>query len=136
MVGTGKGAENRNLYKNAAALQITNELNTIRFDKTGTVTEGEPEVTDVYSIERGKENDVLKYGAIAEKNSEHPLGESIVKGAKKRKIEVPDPKKFNSITGKGVIAEYNNKKILLGNRFLFKEKKINVKSIEDNLVKY
>ena len=136
MVGTGKGAENGILYKNAEALQITHKLNTIVFDKTGTLTKGEPEVTDVYSVVKGKENDILKYGAIAEKNSEHPLGEAIVKGAKAKKINVPDPKKFNSITGKGIIAEFNNKKILLGNRYLFKDKKIGIKSVESKLVEF
>jgi Cu+-exporting ATPase len=136
MVGTGKGAENGILYKNAEALQITHKLNTIVFDKTGTLTKGKPEVTDVYSIEKGKENDVLKYGAIAEKNSEHPLGEAIVKGAKKKGIKVVDPKKFNSITGKGIVAEFDNKHILLGNRNLFKDKKIKTAFIEDKLQKY
>jgi Cu+-exporting ATPase len=136
MVGTGKGAENGILYKNAEALQITHKLDTVVFDKTGTLTKGQPEVTDVFALEKGKENKILEYGAVAEKHSEHPLGEAIVKGAKKKNIAVPDPKKFNSITGKGIIAEFKGKKILLGNRGLFHDKKISLKGIEDKLQKY
>jgi Cu+-exporting ATPase len=136
MVGTGKGAENGILYKNAEALQITHKLDTVVFDKTGTLTKGQPEVTDVFALEKGKENKILEYGAVAEKHSEHPLGEAIVKGAKKKNIAVPDPKKFNSITGKGIIAEFKGKKILLGNRGLFLDKKISLKGIEDKLQKY
>ncbi|MEE9526013.1 MAG: heavy metal translocating P-type ATPase [Candidatus Woesearchaeota archaeon] len=136
MVGTGKGAENGILYKNAESLQITHKIDTVVFDKTGTLTKGKPEVTNVYSIEKGKENDILKFGAIAEKNSEHPLGDAIVKGAKNKKIKVPDPKRFNSITGRGITAEYNGKNIMLGNRTLFRERKINIKPIESKLKKY
>ena len=132
MVGTGKGAENGILFKNAESLQIAHSLNTIVFDKTGTLTKGKPEVTDVLSLE-GKEKDVLKLGAIAEKNSEHPLGEAIVKEAKKRKIPIPDPKKFDSITGKGIVAEHGKNKILLGNRALFKDKKIDIKKLDKDL---
>jgi len=136
MVGTGKGAENGILYKSAESLQTTHKLNTVVFDKTGTLTKGKPEVTDVFSIEKGKENDLLKYGAIAEKDSEHPLGEAIVKGAKARKINIPDPRSFNSITGKGIVAEFNNKIIFLGNRSLFKDKKLDIKPIETKLQEY
>ncbi len=136
MVGTGKGAEHGILYKNAESLQIAHKLDTVIFDKTGTLTKGEPEVTDVFSIEKGKENDILNYGAIAEKNSEHPLGEAIIKGAKKKGIKIPNPEKFNSITGKGIIARYNNRKILLGNRSLFEDENIDIKSIESRLQEY
>ncbi len=135
MVGTGKGAEHGILYKNAESLQIAHELNTIVFDKTGTLTKGEPEVTDIFSLQKGKEKEILLFGAIAEKNSEHPLGEAIVNEAKNKKIKVPSPKKFNSVTGKGIVAEYNGRKILLGNRHLFKEKKINIQTLEKELQK-
>jgi Cu+-exporting ATPase len=136
MVGTGKGAENGILYKNAEALQITHKLDTIVFDKTGTLTKGKPEVTDVFSVEKGKDDNILRYGAIAEKNSEHPLGEAIVKGAKKKGLNIPDPEKFDSITGKGIIAKFKGKEILLGNRSLFNDKKISLKIVEDKLLEY
>jgi Cu+-exporting ATPase len=136
MVGTGKGAENGILYKNAEALQITHKLDTIVFDKTGTLTKGKPEVTDVFSLNKGEEDKILEYGAVAEKDSEHPLGEAIVKGAKSKGLKVSTPKKFNSITGKGIIAEFKGKSILLGNRKLFFDKKIGLKDVEDKLQEY
>lgn len=135
MVGTGKGAEYGILYKNAESLQIAHKLDTIVFDKTGTLTKGQPEVTDIYASD-GKEKEVLMYAAIAEKNSEHPLGEAIVNGAVKRKIKVPLSRRFDSITGKGIAAEYKGKDILLGNRLLFKDKKIDVKLVESKLQEY
>ena len=136
MVGTGKGAEHGILYKNAEALQITHKLDTIVFDKTGTLTKGKPEVTDVYSLEKGQEDSILKYAAIAEKNSEHPLGEAIVNGAMKRKLKIGDANKFKSYTGKGISAEFGGKKILLGNRYLFKDNKININNVEEKLQTY
>ncbi len=127
MVGTGKGAENGILIKSAEALQKATEITTIIFDKTGTLTKGKPEVTDVIAFAAGKnkikEDDILKFAAIAEKRSEHPLGEAIVNGAKSRNIKVPDPKRFKSITGKGVEAFFGNKQVLLGNRKLMAETK-------------
>ncbi|MBI2136758.1 copper-translocating P-type ATPase [Candidatus Woesearchaeota archaeon] len=127
MVGTGKGAENGILIKSAEALQKATEITTIIFDKTGTLTKGKPEVTDILSTGSGKsrlkEDEVLRFAAIVEKRSEHPLGEAIVNGAKARNLTLPEPKKFKSITGKGVEAVYGNKHILLGNRKLMTETK-------------
>ncbi|NQU79417.1 heavy metal translocating P-type ATPase [Candidatus Woesearchaeota archaeon] len=136
MVGTGKGAENGILFKNAESLQVTHKLDTIVFDKTGTLTKGKPEVTDIFSIKAGKEDEVLRYGAIAEKNSEHPLGEAIIKGAKNKSILIKDPKKFDSITGKGIVAEFSGKTILLGNRKLFMDKKVDLNPVEHKLQEY
>ena len=125
MVGTGKGAENGILIKSAEALQKATEITTIIFDKTGTLTKGKPEVTDVLSTgsskNRLKEDEILRFAAIVEKRSEHPLGEAIVNGAKARNLTLPEPKKFKSITGKGVEAVFGNKHILLGNRKLMTE---------------
>ncbi len=135
MVGTGLGAENGILIKSAAALQKAHEVDTIVFDKTGTLTKGEPEVTDIIASKGFKENDVLKYAAIAEKRSEHPLGESIIKEAEAKKIAIANASSFNSITGKGVEATFNGKKILLGNRALMKDKKISFALLETELAK-
>ncbi len=135
MMGTGKGAENGILFKSAEALQKAHTLDTIIFDKTGTLTKGKPEVTDVYSVSM-KEDDLLKYAAIAEKNSEHPLGEAIVNKAKSAKISIPDPDKFNSLTGMGLEARYRGKTIELGNRKLMKEKKISIAKIEGRLAEF
>ncbi len=134
MVGTGKGAENGILIKSAEALQKAQEIRIIVFDKTGTLTKGKPEVTEVVAF-GVTEKEVLLFGGIAEKRSEHPLGEAIVKKARESKISLPNPEKFNSITGKGLEAHYNRKIILLGNRKLFDENKISYRTEEDKIRK-
>ncbi|MCZ7357974.1 MAG: heavy metal translocating P-type ATPase [Candidatus Methanoperedens sp.] len=120
MVGTGKGAENGILIKGGEVLEKAQKLDTIVFDKTGTLTKGEPALTDVIAI-KGDENEVLKLAAIAEKGSEHPLGEAILKGAKARGIDVPDANGFRAIPGRGVEARYGGKRILIGTRKLMVE---------------
>jgi len=135
MVGTGKGAENGILIKSAEALQKAQELDIIVFDKTGTLTKGKPEVTDIIAQKWTTEKDVLLYSAIAEKRSEHPLGEAIVRKAKEKKIKLSDPIGFKAFTGRGLEAKHKGKKILLGNRKLMSEKKINIKNIETDLQK-
>jgi Cu+-exporting ATPase len=123
MAGTGKAAEHGVLFKGADAIEATAKLDAIIFDKTGTLTKGEPSVTDVAPADQD-EREVLRLAAIAEKNSEHPLGEAIVRGAKELGLEVPDADRFESIPGHGVEAEWRGKKILLGNRKLMKERSI------------
>ena len=120
MVGTGKGAEQGILIKSAEALQKTYEIDIIIFDKTGTLTKGKPEVTDIIPLNNYTENDILMYASIAEKQSEHPLAEAIIKKAQSKKIKIEKTTKFNSITGKGVEAVYKNKKILVGSKNLIK----------------
>lgn len=126
MVGTGLGAEHGILIKSAEALQLASQLKVIVFDKTGTLTKGEPEVTDIVMTgdSRLVTRDLLLYAAVAEKRSEHPLAEAIVKSAKAKGIDVPEPESFNSISGKGVEAKLKGETILLGNRKLMQEKKI------------
>ncbi|MBU0574201.1 MAG: cadmium-translocating P-type ATPase, partial [Candidatus Margulisbacteria bacterium] len=109
MVGTGLGAGRGILIKNAMALQQASRLKTIVFDKTGTLTRGKPQVTDLVG---GQE--VLQLAAIAEKRSEHPLAEAILKKAKEEKLEVPDPNSFRAISGKGVEVTYDGHTIILG----------------------
>ncbi|MCX9025791.1 MAG: heavy metal translocating P-type ATPase [Candidatus Methanoperedens sp.] len=120
MVGTGKGAENGILIKGGEVLEKAQKLDTIVFDKTGTLTKGEPALTDVIAI-KGAQNDVLRLAAIAEKGSEHPLGEAILKGAKERGIDVPDAEEFNALPGRGVEVKYGGKKVLIGTRKLMTE---------------
>lgn len=133
MVGTGLGAENGILIKSAAALQKANEIDTVVFDKTGTLTAGKPIVTDIVSVGSIKERDVLFYAAIAEKRSEHPLGEAIVNKAMEEKLRLPDADSFNSITGKGVEAKFRGKRILFGNNKLMRERKISIAGIQARL---
>ncbi len=135
MVGTGLAAEHGILIKSADALQTAHEINTVVFDKTGTLTKGAPELTDVIAYNENKENDILTLAALTEKKSEHPLGEAIVKGAQKRNINIPEAESFDSITGKGVKALWQEKTIYLGNRKLMRDLSIDSSPLEDSLVK-
>jgi Cu+-exporting ATPase len=129
MVGTGLGAEHGILIKSAEALQRASQLKAIVFDKTGTLTKGEPEVTDLF----GGGRDLLLAAAVAEKRSEHPLGEAILKKAKDQGIDVPEPENFNSISGKGVEAKLKGETILLGNRKLMQDKNISISEVENKI---
>jgi Cu+-exporting ATPase len=130
MVGTGKGAEKGILIKGGESLETAHKLDTVVFDKTGTLTKGEPEITDIVTIDTYSEEELLKYSASAEKASEHPLGEAIIKGAREKKIELLDPKNFNAIEGHGIEAEVDGKRVLLGNLKLMKKQQIVVKNLE------
>lgn len=121
MAGTGKAAEYGVLFKGAEAIENTSKLQTIIFDKTGTLTKGEPSVTDVIASD-GNPSALLRLAAIAEKNSEHPLGDAIVRGALSGGLSLVDADSFNSIPGHGVEAKVENTDILLGNRKLMREK--------------
>jgi len=121
MVGTGLGAERGILIRSAETLEQVHQTNTIVFDKTGTLTEGKPRVRDVLSF-AGDTVSVLKLAAIAEKRSEHHLGEAIINEAKNKAIPIPDADSFETIPGKGIIAKHNGSTILLGNRKLFVDK--------------
>ncbi|MBA7664734.1 Copper-exporting P-type ATPase [subsurface metagenome] len=133
MVGTGKGAENGILIRGGESLERAHKLNAIVFDKTGTLTKGEPSLTNIFPAQGWTEQEVLKLAAIAEKGSEHPLGEAIVKGARDRGIEVDDADYFNAIPGHGVEAKYKGKHILLGTRKLMSDNGIKVENLEDKI---
>lgn len=123
MAGSGKGAEYGILFKGADAIEVTSKVNTVVFDKTGTLTKGKPAVTDIISNILPV-NDVLQLAASVEKNSEHPLGEAIVQGAKERGLTITDVKEFNAIPGYGVEAGMDGRSILLGNRKLMEERQV------------
>lgn len=120
MVGTGKGAEQGILIKNAEALEIAGKIDTIVFDKTGTLTKGKPSVTDIIAF-NFVEKDLLQLAASAEKNSEHPLSTAIIEEAKQKNISLIEPTKFEAIEGKGVFAKIKNKNILIGNNKLLNQ---------------
>jgi len=124
MVGTGKGAENGILIRGAEALETAHRLNTIVLDKTGTLTKGEPSVTDIIEGDRFSRKEILTLAASAEKGSEHPLGEAIVIKAKEENLSLLDPKDFQAIAGYGIEAMINSKKVLLGNIKLMEERKV------------
>jgi len=134
MVGTGKGAEHGILIKGGEHLEKTHQLNAIVFDKTGTITKGQPEVTNII-VFNSDEDLILRYAAIAEKSSEHPLGESIVKRAKEKGMKLEDPEKFEAIPGHGIYSLIEGKDIYLGNRKLMRDKNIEIDGIEDEIAK-
>ncbi|MBI3034625.1 heavy metal translocating P-type ATPase [Candidatus Woesearchaeota archaeon] len=132
MVGTGLGAQRGVLFKSAEALQEAHKADIIVFDKTGTLTLGKPEVTGVFPV-GVSEGELLRFAAIAEKRSEHPLGEAILAAARKKRIVVPDAAKFESITGRGISISYQGRKLLLGNRKLMSEKRIPIIAVEKKM---
>ncbi|WP_419741689.1 heavy metal translocating P-type ATPase [Paraclostridium dentum] len=130
MVGTGKGAENGILIKGGEALESAHKINTIIFDKTGTITEGKPVVTDIVTTNIVSEKELLQFAASAEKGSEHPLGEAIVKKGEEEKLEILNVTNFNSITGHGIEVTIDKKNIFLGNKKLMDDKDISTSELE------
>lgn len=120
MVGTGKGAENGILIKSADALETTHSIDTVVLDKTGTVTEGKPVVTDILAFDID-ENEFLKLAAGVESASEHPLAEAIVEKAKEKSLEIVSPTEFQAISGRGIVASVNGSKIIAGNEQAIKD---------------
>ncbi|MFN2208105.1 MAG: copper-translocating P-type ATPase, partial [Candidatus Promineifilaceae bacterium] len=125
-VGMGKGAEYGILFRNSAALEAAHGLDTIVLDKTGTITRGEPQVTDLLlstSISRG-ESELLRLAASAERGSEHPLGEAIVRAAADRGLGLSMPDSFEGIAGLGIAAEVDGSRVLLGNMRLMERENV------------
>ncbi len=120
MIGTGKGAENGVLIKDAAALEHLHKVKTIVFDKTGTITKGEPSVTDILTF-GFKEKELLSLAASAEKNSEHHLARAVVKKAARQRIKILEPKNFLAVPGHGIESVVGTKKIAIGNLALMKK---------------
>jgi len=132
MVGTGKAARRGILIKNAESLEIAHKIKTIVFDKTGTLTKGNPEVVEIFSPEMEKK-ELLRLAASAEKNSEHPLGEAIVKMAEELGLKLEKHTKFETITGKGLFAVLGDKEIFIGNQKLMEEQNFNLENFEKDL---
>lgn len=130
MVGTGKGAENGILIKGGEALETAHQIKTIVFDKTGTITEGKPTVTDVLTTGEIIADKLLQITASAEKGSEHPLGQAIVIGAQNKGLELLKVESFKSITGRGIETKIEGQIVLAGNRKLMDEHGIVLKSTE------
>ena len=130
MIGVGKGAENGILIKNSAVLEVVKEIDTVVFDKTGTLTKGMLEVTDIVAEDKQY---VLEIAAVAEKRSEHPAGEAIVKKAESEGIGVPEPDSFEALSGLGVAVKFERRSILLGNRALMRKHKVAVEKLEDHI---
>jgi P-type Cu+ transporter len=129
MVGSGKGAENGILFKSGGALETAGRVQTIVFDKTGTLTNGQPEVVDVKALGIS-ESELLRLAAAAERGSEHPLGEAIVRKARKEGLELPEADLFEGVPGKGIRAELEGKAVVIGNRGLIASSGVAIAEIE------
>jgi Cu+-exporting ATPase len=130
MVGTGRGAENGVLIRGGEALETAHKLNAIVMDKTGTLTKGEPSVTDIVEWNRFTKEEILRYAASAEKGSEHPLGEAIVNRAKEENLPLISPKNFRAIAGHGIEAMIEGRSLLMGNAKLMKDRGILLNGLE------
>jgi len=135
MVGTGKGAEMGILIKGGEHLERAHKIDTVVLDKTGTITKGQPEVTDIISF-KSDEAQLLRCAAIAEKNSEHPLALAIVKKARENGMDLYDPDYFEAVPGFGVKVIVSGKEYYVGNRALLKENNIDISNIENNIVAF
>lgn len=135
MVGVGKGADNGILIRGGEVLERAEKLSTVVFDKTGTITRGEPDVTDVISLGSALENEVLKLAAAVESGSEHPLGAAIVRAARHRDINLPKATGINGIAGHGIEGSIDSRKIWLGNRRLFARQGISTEAAEEHLIR-
>ncbi len=129
LVGTGKGAENGILFKNASSLETTHKINGIVFDKTGTITKGQPEVTDMIPGDLLNTTELLTLSACAEKHSEHPLGIAIIKKAQKEGFTLIEPAMFQAVPGQGVSATIQGKRVLVGTHALMTEHAIDTLSM-------
>lgn len=130
MVGTGKGAENGILIKSGEALETAHKIKTVVLDKTGTITKGKPVLTNLKVYNSFDENEILQLAASAENNSEHPLAEAIVNGAKERNVEFKQYDKFRAMPGYGIRATIDDKEIQIGNRKLMASRKISTEAAE------
>ncbi len=126
MAGTGKAAQNGIIYRDGEAIQTMKDIDTLVLDKTGTITKGEPEVTNIEGSE-----EVLQLAASVEKGSEHPPGQAIIQKAEKEDIQLSDPESFESFTGKGVKATVDGREILVGNKKLMTDKNISLNFEEE-----
>ena len=134
MVGTGKGAEKGILIKGAEALETAHKIDVIVFDKTGTLTKGEPVVTDIINTHLEK-RDVLLYAASAEKGSEHPLGEALLKKAGEEGLELLQPENFRAVPGHGIRTSVEGKEVLLGNEKFMEDESVALNDLPASAVK-
>lgn len=135
MVGTGVGAKNGILIKSGDALQSARDIDTVVLDKTGTITEGKPKVTDVVCFDKAaEENRIISLIAAIEKPSEHPLAEAVLAEARERKLTVPEVTDFQAVFGKGVYAKCEGKEYFAGNKAFMEEKGISLSSVEQKTI--
>ena len=134
MVGTGKGAENGILIKSGQALEAAYQLDTIVLDKTGTITVGKPSLTDLLPLSDLNRSDLLQLIASAEQHSEHPLAQAILEAAKEEGLDLLPVSHFEAIVGRGLLAQVEGKRLLVGNESLMKEKNIDSSAFQEQLL--
>ncbi|KXY87806.1 MULTISPECIES: heavy metal translocating P-type ATPase [Bacillus cereus group] len=133
MAGSGRSAEYGILFKGGEHLEATHRLDTVILDKTGTVTNGKPVLTDVIVADGFNEEEILRLVGAAEKNSEHPLAEAIVEGIKEKKIDIPSSETFEAIPGFGIESVVEGKQLLIGTRRLMKKFDINIEEVSKSM---
>ncbi|MBH0349376.1 heavy metal translocating P-type ATPase [Bacillus pacificus] len=133
MAGSGRSAEYGILFKGGEHLEATHQLDTVILDKTGTVTNGKPVLTDVIVADGFHEEEILRLVGAAEKNSEHPLAEAIVEGIKEKKIDIPSSETFEAIPGFGIESVVEGKQLLIGTRRLMKKFNINIEEVSKSM---
>jgi Cu+-exporting ATPase len=133
VVAAGKSAEMGILIKNGNALEIANKINLVVFDKTGTITYGKPEVTDIIKLGNLTEDEILRLSASVERNSEHPLAEAIVRYARVRSLKLYEPKNFFSVPGQGVLADVDSSEVAVGNLTFMSNLGIDAKKFENTI---
>jgi Cu+-exporting ATPase len=126
MVGTGRGATAGVLIKNAEALEVLEKVDTVVADKTGTLTEGKPQLTSVMAVDERDENELLRLAASLERGSEHPLAGAIVGGAEEKGLTLTEAGDFRALTGSGVVGTVDARRVALGNKALFDELNIDL----------
>jgi Cu+-exporting ATPase len=131
MVGTGKGAQNGILIRSAEALETAHKLQILVLDKTGTITKGQPSLTDVVPVNDITADELLHLVASAERSSEHPLGQAIIQGARDKRLELTEPGEFQSVTGKGIQVAVDGRQVLVGNRRLLDDAGIETAALEE-----
>ena len=131
MVGTGKGAEQGILIKSGTALEMAHQVDAVVLDKTGTLTQGQPQVTDILPLTGWTPDHLLALAAAAEVNSEHPLGQAIVAGARERELALPEVSDFQSLTGLGIQVQVDQATYYLGNRRLMQEQGLDLDQADD-----
>ncbi len=124
MVGTGKGAEHGILIRGGEALERAHKITTVILDKTGTITEGKPSVTDIVTTDGNAEDELLRLAASAERGSEHPLGEAIVQEAQGRGLSLAEAREFNAVPGHGIEAHVDGRRLVLGNLKLMEDRSL------------
>ncbi len=130
MVGTGKGASNGILIKSAEALETAHMVNTVILDKTGTITEGKPKVTDIVTVNGITEQQLMEIAASIEKPSEHPLADAIVEKAKEAGVVLKQVDEFNGISGRGIVATVDGQQYVAGNLALMEDKQIDITAVK------